>query len=709
MQSRHLYPIVRLLLPFLAGIITGVSLEANTLLPLSVWISLLLMCLLTAYLLKKRSKIIKDWIFGMTLSVFLFISGYNSVKLHKEILDNTHFAHIQSNGTFIAEVEGHMEEKDFSNKTLLSVTGIKNADKFLHAKGRILAYFAKDSLHSAPAEGSTIVFTGDVRPIGPPSNPGAFDYRKYMAISNVYHQVYVDNSSWMTINKAEGINITRTAHRISQKFVNILNQNGLKGQEFAVASALILGQEDMLDSETLQAYSGTGVMHILSVSGLHVGVIYIVINFLLGFLKKEGTQLYLKITLILITIWAYALLTGMSPPVLRSAAMFTFISIGTASKRFVDIINSLAVSAFALLLYDPLMISNIGFQLSYLAIVGIVFINKPIAGLFEPRSRIGGLIWDLIAVSLAAQIATVPLTLLYFHQFPMYFIPANMIAIPLSFVAIYAGLSVLLFSCVPWLNHFLGMMTNYIFYCLDHSVRFIEKLPYSVIHINNIFTVESTILYSIIVTALLLITFRKKFFIYLILIWLFMLSVCLTNTELQRKDQQRIVFYCVNKQTALGFIQGKHQTLLADSSFLNNPKSMKFNLDGAKALYGIKNRTTRALDTINRFFQDNQCYIIPVKGVGNFVVFGNKHILITDHLPAVKGTMGKLNIDYIVIRNNPSVHIKDLQSLFNPRMLIIDGSNSLNHTDKWIAGCSQSGIQAYSIRKQGALVVEVND
>ena len=116
-----------------------------------------------------------------------------------------------------------------------------------------------------------------------------------------------------------------------------------------------------------------------------------------------------------------------------------------------------------------------------------------------------------------------------------------------------------------------------------------------------------------------------------------------------------------------------------------------------------------AMDTISRFCQDNQCYIIPVKGVGDFVVFGNKHILITEHLPAAKGAMNKLKIDYIVIRKNPSVHITELNSLFQPGVLIIDGSNSMNHTDNWIAGCSESNIQAYSVRKQGALVVDVKD
>jgi competence protein ComEC len=463
----------------------------------------------------------------------------------------------------------------------------------------------------------------------------------------------------------------------------------------------------MLDSETLQAYSGSGVTHILSVSGLHVGVIFIVISFLLGFMKKEGRQLYFKTALILVTIWAYALLTGMSPPVMRSAAMFTFISLGNASKRNVHIINSLAVSALVLLLINPLMISNIGFQLSYLAIVGIVFINKPIANLLNPKTKIGNQIWDLVAVSLAAQIATAPLTMLYFHQFPAYFIPANLIAIPLSFLAIYSGLSVLVTSAIPAISNFLGLITNFLLFVLNYSVGFIERLPYSVLKVTSIFTKEMLLLYMILISIMLLFALRKKGMLYISMMLVLLLSVSFTLTETQRQKQQKIVFYSANKLTAVGFVNGQQQVLLADSVLLKDKKANKFNLDGAKSLYGLSQAMVFALDTVADHYQQVPERIHSLRNFGNNFLFFDKRIALIDSIPKPTGNCFKLKVDYLVIRNNPRMRINDLQKLYQPGLIIFDGSNSFYKTEKWITDTQKAGLKSYSIKNQGALIVDL--
>jgi competence protein ComEC len=698
---------VRILLPFMAGIIVCISLSSDHIIPVIFWILLLLLTVGAEFVPAIKKSSVKKWLFGVTLSLFLFVSGYNSVVLHKENLRPGHFKCIQTRGVFVAMVAEPIQEKDHSYKTILRVTGLKKGNKILKAEGHILTYFAKDSTLKPPAEGSLIVFSGDIQEISPPQNPGGFDYRKYMANNNVYHQVYLNNISWKILENPHGFSITRIAHQVSRKFVSILSNNGLKGQEFAVASALILGQNDMLDNETLQAYSGSGVTHILSVSGLHVGVIFIVINFLLGFMKKEGRQLFIKTFLILLTIWAYALLTGMSPPVMRSAAMFTFISLGNASKRNVHIINSLSVSAFMLLLINPLMISNIGFQLSYLAIVGIVFINKPIADLWNPKTKIANEIWGLIAVSLAAQIATAPLTMLYFHQFPAYFIPANLVAIPLSFLAIYAGLSVLVTSAIPVISNFLGLITNFLLFILNYSVSFIEHLPHSVLKITSIFTPEMILLYLILVSIILLFTYKKKSMIYISLFFILLVSASFTQTELKRQRQQKIIFYSTGKQSSVGFINGKQQILMADSVLLRDKKASKFQLDGAKYLYGTLDTKAVAMDTITGYFQQLPAEFYPLRSLGNNFLYRDKRIAIIDSIPKRVGECKKLSVDFLVIRNNPKLRINDLKQLYLPGIIIIDGSNSFYKTDKWMTDSQKAGIKAYSIKKEGAFVVDL--
>ncbi|MFA5971691.1 MAG: ComEC/Rec2 family competence protein [Lentimicrobiaceae bacterium] len=697
----------RILFPFMAGIIVCLAISGTIGIPLFIWISLFILSIFSGLIHFNKLRFVNRWLFGVVASLFLFVTGYNSVILHKEILRTDHFANLKTRGTFIAVVVEPLQEKDHSYKTILSVKGLKVGNRIVEAEGQILAYFAKDSVKIPPAEGSVITFSAEVQPIGPPQNPGSFDYRKYMANNNVYHQVYLNNFSWKLLNKPHGFSFYRTAHAVSKKFVSILNDNGLKDQEFAVASALILGQNDMLDNETRQAYAGSGVTHILSVSGLHVGVIFIIISFLLGFMKKDGWQLYTKTSLILLTIWAYALLTGMSPPVLRSAAMFTFISFGNASKRNVHIINSLAVSALFLLLIDPLMISNIGFQLSYLAIIGIVFINKPIADLLNPKNKIASEIWGLIAVSLAAQIATAPLTLLYFHQFPAYFIPANLIAIPLSFLAIYAGVAVLATSAIPVISNFLGLLTNYLLFALNYSVGFIEHLPYSVLKITSVTQKEMILLYLMLLSILLMFFYMRKALLYIPLALALVLSVSFSYTEIIRQRQHKIIFYSTGKLSAVGFINGKEQIVLADSLLIKDVKAVKFQLDGARSLYGISTVNAFALDTITAYYQHIPEEITILQSKGNNFLFHGKRMVIIDSIPNVRGTCTKLKVDYLVIRNNPKLRITDLQQLYQPECVIIDGTNSFYKTEKWMAEFKKAGLKVYSVRNSGAYIVDL--
>lgn len=707
MQYRHLFPMVRILLPFMAGIVACTAISSTIEIPLLIWLGLLVLTFASAFIQMQNARFIQTRAFGLLASLFLFVSGYNLVLLHKEILKPGHFSHLGQNGTFIARVQEPAQEKEHSFKTILQVKAIWKNSGYVAAEGRILTYLAKDTLHQPPQEGSLIVFSGNIQPISGPQNPGAFDYRKYMATNNVYHQVYLPNSSWKILQQPEGFNLFRMAHQVSDKFVSILSANGLKGREFAVAAALIMGQSDMLDNETLQAYSGTGVMHILSVSGLHVGVIFIIISFLLGFMKQKGWQLYLKTAIILFTIWVYALLTGMSPSVMRSAVMFTFISLGNASNRYVHIINSLAVSALVLLLFDPLMINNVGFQLSYIAILGIVFINKPIADLWNPKNRIAEYVWGLIAVSIAAQVATAPLAMLYFHQFPAYFIPANLVAIPLSFLAIYSGVAVLATSFIPAISNIFGLLTNYLLFALNYSVSFIEHLPHSVLPVTSIFTKETILIYLVITCVGLWLYYQRKSYVFVSLGLVLVLTVCFTITEINRREQQKIIFYAAGKQSALGFIHGRQQVLLADSMLISDKKAVKFQLNGAKTLFGINSGTDFAIDTLTSDSrpkvdcQHSLCYL------GSHIIFNNRRIAIVDSIPHIEGNAKKLVVDYLWIRGNPRMRVSDLQKLYEPGLIVVDGTNSFYRAEKWMAEFRKAGLRAWNLKQSGAYVVSL--
>jgi len=706
MHYRHLFPIVRILLPFMAGIIVCITIRSNSFFLFFTWLVLIPLIIGLESIKTQKLGIYKKQLFGVLLNLFLLLSGYNSVILHKEIASKHHFARIQQHGLFIARVIEPPQEKEHSYKAVLKVEGLINANKQIKAEGRILTYFSKDSIKKPPVEGTLITFSGNVSEISPPLNPGSFNYKKYMEANNVYHQIYLKSQSWRILKLPTGLNVIRMAHTISEKFISLLKKGGLKGQEFAVASALLLGQNDMLDNETIQAYAGSGVMHILSVSGLHVGIIYLIVNFLLGFLKKKGSQLYIKTVMLILIIWAYALLTGLSPSVMRAATMFSFITIGNASNRNVHIINSLATSALILLLIDPLMISNVGFQLSYIAIIGIVFINKPLTDLWYPSSWLVRHIWNLITISIAAQIATAPMVLFYFHQFPAYFLPANLIAIDLSFFAIVSGLGVLVTSVIPTVSNLLAVITNSLIQALNWSMNYIEDLPNAVIYFSSFSTKVLLLLYIILISILLLFYFKRKEMLILILVLAVILSINVSYTEDSRQKQKKIVFYSVGKQNAIGFIDGKEQCLLADALVLMDKKAKSFSLAGAINYYGIDKTHSYSLDSLIKIAKNNTTNI-PIHTIHNHILYYNKRIAVVEHIPKIMGNSVKLEVDYLLIRYNSKVRISDILAQYKPKTIIITGAGTKQKEENWRLDCKKAGIRAVNLKEEGAFIAEL--
>jgi competence protein ComEC len=301
----------------------------------------------------------------------------------------------------------------------------------------------------------------------------------------------------------------------------------------------------------------------------------------------------------------------------------------------------------------------------------------------------------------------VPLTTLYFHQFPAYFIPANLVAIPLSFLAIYSGVSVLVTSAVPAISNFLGMLTNYLLFVLNYSVGFIENMPHSVLSITSVFTKEMILLYLVIIAVLMVVYYQKKLWIFTTLGLILLLSLSVSLTKISRLKQNKIIFYSTTRQTAIGFISGEHEDLIGDSLLLNDPKAGKFQLNGAETLFGVTTVEKIALDTLEKHTQHNHENAKSLYYQGHNLLFQTRRIAIIDSIPKLRENFSKLKVDYLVLSHNPKLLISDLLQLYEPGLIIIDGSNSVYKTDKWLEACKKAGLAAYSIKNQGAYVVDL--
>ena len=307
-----------------------------------------------------------------------------------------------------------------------------------------------------------------------------FDYARWLRIKGICATAYVKSGSWEKINSTTGFYPKTVASGVASFLVNIFRDSGLKDNELALASAMSLGYRSELDREVETHFRTAGITHILSVSGLHVAVIYSILQALFMFLRYSERQKKIRIILIILFLWAYAFITGLTPSVNRSALMFSLISVGSCLEKRSQTLNTVLFSAFILLLWNPLYLYDIGFQLSYCAVLGIVIAYTKLRDLWEPKNRFIKYLRDLLIISIVAQLATFPLTVHYFGQFPNYFLLGNLIAVPLSGVLIFLSIGSLIFHFLPLINVAISWCLNL---CASIFLDFAEtmgKLPFAV-------------------------------------------------------------------------------------------------------------------------------------------------------------------------------------------------------------------------------------
>jgi competence protein ComEC len=350
--------------------------------------------------------------------------------------------------------------------TTLRVQTVRVAGRWREATGSIRISLPRIAGIAQPHYGEVWLVRGHPDPSKPPLNPSEFDYARYLEYRQVYHQQYVHPDQYRVLRMEPPNVLVALSMHFAEKLDGIFRHYISAKREYAIASALVLGIKDDVDTETKQAYSSTGTSHIMAVSGLQVGLLFAALSLFLKtfFGRVKGFQLWSAL-LGLSVIWSYAFLTGLSASVLRATVMFTFLIVGRAWGRQSSIFNTLGVAAFFLLIWNPFLVADVGFQLSFLAVLSIVYIQPRIArwldveGYFYARQRpwqnkvvqwlwkkIGWCldkVWQAVALSLAAQVATFALGLYYFHQFPFSFLFSNLVAVPISSGAVYVGIGLL--------------------------------------------------------------------------------------------------------------------------------------------------------------------------------------------------------------------------------------------------------------------------
>lgn len=695
----HKIPIVRLIIPFIIGIIFKIQFPFDFHYCNYIIISLFLLYLVLIKVKKLNSNYKIRWFYGIVVYLILFFVGVEVVKLqNKKFLT----AKQDDKGLVIATVVKQPEEKPKSIKLIVEVNSIRDKDIWINTNGEAIIYLQKDTLAKQLNVGNQIMFNTILSDIKNQGNPDEFDYKKYLAYHLISRQTYVNSDDWRLMTKDKGDKVVLYSAKLRNYLLSIYRKYGIKGKNFAVLSALTLGYKDKLDQQTKRSYSSSGAMHILAVSGLHVGIIYLIINYLLCFLNKKTITIIIKTFLIIIILWCYAFLTGLSPSVLRSTIMFSFIATGGTLKRPVNTYNTIAASAFLLLCINPFYIFDVGFQLSYLAVTGIVFFYKKIYSIFEFKSWFVDKVWSLTAVSISAQFSTFPIALFYFHKFPNYFLLTNMIVIPFATVLIYLAILLFVFSPFNSIALVIAKVLSFFVKTLNYSVSFIEKLPYSTI--NNIYIddYQTILLYLIIILTTLFFIIRKSRYLQLALVSVIVFLSVNIYQSYNLSKQKKFIVYNIRNISAYNFIKGNNNVLIAnidDSSYENN---VKYQVKNNWLKLGLKNENIVNIDNSdkskfdnfrhNNFFYKNK-----------FIDFmGKRFLIVNKNIYKSLNIKKKINLDYLILSNNVNMSINDIVSTFNVNQIIIDSSNSVWKKEIWEKDSNLYNIKCYSVADLGA-------
>jgi competence protein ComEC len=461
-------PVLRILIPFVLGIVlnlVGLSFDYCILL----LVALMLICIL---IYKVLFKIVNRQI--IVHLVFLLL-GYFHVNLHREVYYPDHFSNLPK-GKFLLIINSIPEVKAKSVKAFAKVIRVGDSN----SSGQVLLYFKKDSASINLKYGDEITTNLICKSIEniPNSN---FDYRQYLANKQVYQQAYLKTNEWRISKSQQGNYFVSLAYQYRESCHKVL-QSSLQNQEaFAVASALLIGDDDAIPKSVYQAYTDSGTIHVLSVSGMHVGVIYLLLVSLFGRMERNKFLRPVYFFSILIFIWMYSILSGSSASVFRAATMLTVVIVGKWINGNSPIYNSLVLSMFVLLLYNPFYLTDKGFILSYLAVFGIVYLQPKILSIWRLKSTVTYKIWEFTSVSIAAQLMTLPVSLYLFGKFPNYFIIANWIVIPLSTIAIYLSIAQIVFQ--KW-TIFLGVIS----FCNEKIICFMNDFLNLLTHLKGAVT-----------------------------------------------------------------------------------------------------------------------------------------------------------------------------------------------------------------------------
>lgn len=692
--SLHQYPYIRLIIPWIAGVFCGdCFFDQSTELFWSILnFGLFAGLCIALYFLKRRSL---RWCFGISVFALCFAGGWLGITCQ---LKQTVYDFPEKEAVYRVRLTDTPETKERTLLCRVLLKELRDSSGVCPIGRKAILYLQKDSLFTLLKLGDKQLKIGDEllvsARIAPPANGGnfdEFDYARYLMRHGISGTGYVASGKWALWSPS----IRYTAMFCQEKVINLYRKLGFEGDELAVLSALTVGEKTDLSDSIRESYSVSGASHVLALSGLHIGLLYALLFLLLKPLaRKWQAGRYFRSVLLLVLLWSFAFFTGLSPSVVRSVSMFSVLAIAELFGRQSLTLNTLAATAWVMLLVNPAWLFDVGFQLSFLAVLSILMIQKPVYQLLPVKSRIGKYVWGLMSVSIAAQIGTAPLVMLYFSHFSTHFLLTNLVVIPLVTVTLYAAVLMLLLTPLPAVQFVMAGAVRFLLKVLNDFVRWVEQLPYA--SLDGIWLYRLEVLGIYIFLLLFLYYLKTRRFRNLVVCFSCLLCLGIYHTVMRWYDRPcpSLVFYNVRGCPAI------HCIAEDGTSWLNYADTLsdKRRLQAVAANYWRRHQLLPPIEVTA------DCQNVDFCRHQQIVFYhGYRICMVTDNRWRNKSAASPLFINYMYLCKGYNGRLEELTGLFSPSCILLDASLSDDRKQFFREECKRLHLHFITLSEEGSV------
>lgn len=638
---------------FLVFLVLGIILQFYQ----SIWkygfpilLLILVVTLIILFILKLKS--LKVWFSIVAAFVFILIGITTVFIQNPKNYSNYYFKHYQPNENVAITIHQILKPGNYHTKYIAKVTQVNNTK----TTGNVLVNIKKDSGSFPLKVNQQFILKPEFKELIPPLNPHQFNYKEYLAKQHIYHQLFLNNSELKQVNDVS-FSLIGLSASVRNDIQQSLQKHNFSKDEYAVINALLLGQRQEISKELLDDYTNAGAIHILAISGLHIGIILLLLSYLLKPLEKLPKGILIKTLSIILLLWSFAFIAGLSASVVRAVTMFTFIAIGQSFKRKKVIEFSLVSSLFFLLLINPLFLFDVGFQLSYLAVFGIVWTQPLLYKLWKPENFLLDKLWRLLTVSVAAQAGILPISLYYFHQFPSLFILSNLIIIPFLGGILLFGIIIIFLALFNILPQFLADGYLYIISLMNSFVSWISHQESFLLQEISMSLPAMFVWYVVIVLFFQVWIHKSAKRIFYFLGTIVLLQGVYLFEKFERENKKEFLVFHKSRNSIIGMRKGKELRIYNSENAIIEEKLFQ---------------SYRIGENVNT---------VVIDSTFNYTTFKNKQLLIIDSLGIYQ--LNKLKNPIVILQHNPKINLNRLITTIQPQQIITDGSNYKSYINKW--------------------------